>query len=46
MMNSRDGETTYGIPWQRSTIVLYYNKDAFAGSRLGSENSRQRPGMS
>ena len=23
MMNSRDGETTYGIPWQRSTIVLY-----------------------
>lgn len=29
MMNSKDGDTTYGIPWQRSTIVLYYNKDAF-----------------
>ncbi len=45
MMNSRDGETTYGIPWQRSTIVLYYNKDAFEAA--GSiRNSRQQPGMS
>ena len=34
MMNSRDGETTYGIPWQRSTIVLYYNKDAFEAAGL------------
>lgn len=34
MMNSRDGETTYGIPWQRSTIVLYYNKEAFAEAGL------------
>lgn len=37
MMNSRDGETTYGIPWQRSTIVLYYNKDAFKAAGLDPE---------
>ena len=37
MMNSRDGETTYGIPWQRSTIVLYYNKDAFEVAGLDPE---------
>lgn len=29
MENSRSGGKTYGIPWQRSTIILYYNKDAF-----------------
>lgn len=29
MQNSRTGGKTYGIPWQRSTILLYYNKDAF-----------------
>ena len=37
MMNSRDGETTYGIPWQRSTIVLYYNKNAFEAAGLDPE---------
>ena len=37
MMNSRDGEMTYGIPWQRSTIVLYYNKDAFEAAGLDPE---------
>lgn len=37
MMNSRDGETTYGVPWQRSTIVLYYNKDAFEAAGLDPE---------
>ena len=37
MMNSRDGETTYGIPWQRSTIVLYYNKDALEAAGLDPE---------
>lgn len=37
MMNSRDGETTYGIPWQRSTIVLYYNKEAFTEAGLDPE---------
>lgn len=39
MMNSRDGETTYGIPWQRSTIVLYYNKDAFEAAGLDPEHA-------
>lgn len=39
MMNSRDGETTYGIPWQRSTIVLYYNKEAFAEAGLEPEKA-------
>lgn len=39
MMNSRDGETTYGIPWQRSTIVLYYNKEAFAEAGLDPEKA-------
>lgn len=34
MMNSRAGDTTYGIPWQRSTIVLYYNKEAFEEAGL------------
>ena len=39
MMNSRDGETTYGIPWQRSTIVLYYNKEAFQEAGLDPEKA-------
>lgn len=39
MMNSRDGEITYGIPWQRSTIVPYYNKEAF--EEVGLENPPQ-----
>jgi sn-glycerol 3-phosphate transport system substrate-binding protein len=29
MKNAQTGGKTYGIPWQRSTIILYYNKDAF-----------------
>ena len=29
MKNSRTADKTYGIPWQRSTIILYYNQDAF-----------------
>ena len=29
MENSQTGGKTWGIPFQRSTIVLYYNKDAF-----------------
>ena len=39
MMNSRNGDTTYGIPWQRSTIVLYYNKEAFAEAGLDPEKA-------
>jgi len=29
MENSQTGGKTWGIPFQRSTIVLYYNKEAF-----------------
>ena len=29
MLNSRSSGTTWSIPFQRSTIVLYWNKDAF-----------------
>lgn len=39
MMNSKDGDTTYGIPWQRSTIVLYYNKEAFKEAGLDPEKA-------
>jgi sn-glycerol 3-phosphate transport system substrate-binding protein len=34
MENSSTGGKTYGIPWQRSTIILYYNKDAFSAAGL------------
>jgi sn-glycerol 3-phosphate transport system substrate-binding protein len=34
MENSRTGGKTYGIPWQRSTIILYYNRDAFSQAGL------------
>ncbi|MEA4897734.1 MAG: ABC transporter substrate-binding protein [Christensenellaceae bacterium] len=37
MENSRTGGKTYGIPWQRSTIILYYNKDAFREVGLDPE---------
>jgi len=34
MENSQTGGKTYGIPFQRSTPVLYWNKDAFAEAGL------------
>jgi sn-glycerol 3-phosphate transport system substrate-binding protein len=34
MENSQTGGKTWGIPFQRSTIVLYYNKDAFKEAGL------------
>ncbi|HKJ00372.1 MAG TPA: ABC transporter substrate-binding protein [bacterium] len=34
MLNSRTGGKTWGIPFQRSTIVMYYNKDAFREAGL------------
>lgn len=37
MENSRCGDITYGIPWQRSTIILYYNKDAYKEAGLDPE---------
>lgn len=37
MLNSRDGNTLYGIPFQRSTPVLYYNKDLFKEAGLNPD---------
>src|SRR6478609_949795 len=37
MMNSRTGGKTWGVPFQRSTIVLYWNKDAFREAGLDPE---------
>src|SRR5215211_4043862 len=37
MMNSRTGGKTWGVPFQRSTIVLYWNKDAFKEAGLDPE---------
>jgi sn-glycerol 3-phosphate transport system substrate-binding protein len=34
MLNSRTGGQTWGIPFQRSTIVLYWNKEAFKEAGL------------
>ena len=37
MFNSRSEGQTWGIPWQRSTPILYYNKDIFAEIGLDPE---------
>ena len=37
MENSQTGGKTWGIPFQRSTIVLYWNKDAFKEAGLDPE---------
>src|SRR6187399_1334715 len=37
MMNSRTGGKTWGVPFQRSTIVLYWNKDLFKEAGLDPE---------
>jgi len=37
MENGRTGGKTWGIPFQRSTIVMYYNKDAFREAGLDPE---------
>ena len=38
MENGRTGGKTWGIPFQRSTIVMYYNKDAFREAGLDPNN--------
>ena len=38
MENGRTQGKTWGIPFQRSTIVMYYNKDAFRAAGLNPEN--------
>jgi sn-glycerol 3-phosphate transport system substrate-binding protein len=37
MENGTTGGKTWGIPFQRSTIVMYYNKDAFREAGLDPE---------
>ncbi len=37
MANSTKDGKTYGIPFQRSTLVLYYNKDAFRQAGLNPD---------
>ena len=34
MMNSQSGGKTWGIPFQRSTVVMYYNKELFKEAGL------------
>ncbi|WP_237173845.1 ABC transporter substrate-binding protein [Paracandidimonas lactea] len=37
MANSQTGGKTWGIPFQRSTIVMYYNKDLFKKAGLNPD---------
>ena len=39
MENSQTGGKTYGIPFQRSTPVLYWNKEAFKEAGLDPETA-------
>ena len=41
MENSRTGGKTWGVPFQRSTIVMYWNKDAFKEAGLDPEKPPQ-----
>ncbi|NVD37026.1 ABC transporter substrate-binding protein [Marinobacter lutaoensis] len=41
MENGKVDGLTYGIPFQRSTIVMYYNKDAFRDAGLDPERPPQ-----
>jgi len=39
MLNSRTGGKTWGVPFQRSTIVLYWNKEAFREAGLNPDKA-------
>ena len=39
MENSETGGKTWGVPFQRSTIVLYWNKDMFKAAGLNPEKA-------
>ncbi|WP_042413217.1 ABC transporter substrate-binding protein [Comamonas aquatica] len=41
MANSQTGGKTWGIPFQRSTVVMYYNKEAFKEAGLDPNNAPQ-----
>jgi len=42
MLNSRTGGKTWGAPFQRSTVVLYWNKDLFKEAGLDPERPPAR----
>jgi sn-glycerol 3-phosphate transport system substrate-binding protein len=39
MENSQTGGKTWGIPFQRSTVVMFWNKDAFKAAGLDPDNA-------
>jgi sn-glycerol 3-phosphate transport system substrate-binding protein len=39
MENSQTGDKTWGIPFQRSTIVMFWNKDAFKAASLDPDKA-------
>ena len=39
MVNSQTGGKTWGVPFQRSTIVLYWNKELFKEAGLDPEKA-------
>lgn len=39
MGNTKSGDNVWSVPFQRSTIVLYYNKDAFKEAGLDPEKA-------
>jgi sn-glycerol 3-phosphate transport system substrate-binding protein len=41
MENSRTGGKTWGVPFQRSTVVMYWNKNAFKEAGLDPEKAPQ-----
>jgi sn-glycerol 3-phosphate transport system substrate-binding protein len=41
MLNSRTGGKTWGVPFQRSTIVLYWNKELFKEAGLDPDRGPQ-----
>lgn len=41
MENSQTGGKTWGAPFQRSTVVMYWNKDAFKAAGLDPEKAPQ-----
>ena len=41
MANSQTGGKAWGVPFQRSTVVMYYNKDAFKDAGLDPNKAPQ-----
>ncbi len=41
MANSQSGGKTWGVPFQRSTVVMYYNKDLFKQAGLDPNRAPQ-----